>query len=227
VTARAPLGRLHVLVDSVSLAEAALEGGAPTLQVRVKAGSDRSRFEVVAAVAERCRSAGATCIVDDRADFAVAAGVDGVHVGADDLPVAVVRRVVGRSMLVGATARDPATARRLVAAGVDYLGVGPVYASTTKLGLPDPLGVAGVRAVVEAVPVPVVAISGITVTRVPEVLATGAHAIAVIGAVANADDPHEATSLLVRAVANSEAAPERGAGFAPLSGAASSEGQTT
>lgn len=212
----APLGRLHVLVDSVSLAEAALEGGAPTLQVRVKTGSDRSRYEVVAAVAERCRSAGATCIVDDRVDFAVAAGADGVHVGADDLPVAAVRRVVGRSLLVGATARDPATARRLVAAGADYLGVGPVYVSTTKLGLPDPLGVEGVRAVVEAVPVPVVAISGITAPRIPEVLATGAHAVAVIGAVAHADDPHEATAALVRAVAT----------FAPA-GAGSSEGRTT
>lgn len=196
-----PLGRLHVLVDSVSLAEAALEGGAPTLQVRVKTGSDRSRFEVVAAVAERCRSAGVTCIVDDRVDFAVAAGADGVHLGADDLPVAAARRVAGRELLVGATARDPATARRLVAAGADYLGVGPTYVSTTKSGLPDPVGVAGVRAVVEAVPVPVVAISGISVDRVPDVLATGAWAVAVIGAVARADDPRDATRALVRAVA--------------------------
>jgi thiamine-phosphate pyrophosphorylase len=105
--------------------------------------------------------------------------------------------------------------------------VGPVYVSTTKLGLPDPLGLAGVRAVVEAVPVPVVAISGITLARIPEVLATGAHAIAVIGAVATAEDPHEATAELVRAVANSEAALEGGAGCAPLSGAGSSEGKTT
>lgn len=217
----APLGRLHVLVDSVSLAEAALEGGAPTLQVRVKTGSDRSRYEVVAAVAERCRSAGATCIVDDRADFAVAAGADGVHVGADDLPVLATRRIVGRTLLVGGTARDPATARRLVAAGADYLGVGPVYASTTKLGLPDPLGLDGLRAVVESVPVPVVAISGITAARIPEVLATGAHAVAVIAAVANAPDPHEATSLLVRAVALATPEPP------PLSGAGSSEGRTT
>ena len=204
----AVLGRLHVLVDSVSLAEAALEGGAPTLQVRVKTGSDRARFDVVAAVAERCRSAGATCIVDDRADFAVAAGADGVHLGADDMPVTAVRRVVGRGLLVGATARNPDTARRHIAAGADYLGVGPTYVSTTKLGLPEPLGLDGVRAVVEAVPVPVIAIAGITVDRVPDVLATGAWGVAVIGAVAHADDPRDATRSLVRVVAALEPAPE-------------------
>ncbi|HMG44503.1 MAG TPA: thiamine phosphate synthase [Acidimicrobiales bacterium] len=198
---KASLGRLHVLVDSVSLAEAALEGGAPTLQVRLKLGSDRRRFDTVAAIADRCRAAGATCIVDDRGDFAVAAGADGVHVGDEDLSVAAVRRVVGSHLLVGATARNPESARRLVAAGADYLGVGPSYASGTKPDLPDPLGVEGVREVAASVPVPVIAISGVTAERVPELLAAGAWGVAVIGAVARADDPREATHALVTAVA--------------------------
>jgi thiamine-phosphate pyrophosphorylase len=205
------LGRLHVLVDSVSLAEAALEGGAPTLQARVKLGSDRRRFDTVAAIADRCRVAGATCIVDDRADFAVAAGADGVHVGADDLSIVAARRVMGPGMLVGATARDTETARRLVAAGADYLGVGPAYLSTTKQGLPAPLGCGGVRAIVEAVPIPVIAIAGITAARVPEVLAIGAWGVAVIGAVATADDPRVATRELVRAVARTIESLETGA----------------
>jgi thiamine-phosphate pyrophosphorylase len=195
------LGRLHVLVDTVALAEAALEGGAPTLQVRIKNGIDRHRFETVAAIADRCRDAGATCLVNDRADFAVAAGADGVHVGADDLSVAAVRRVVGPELLVGATARDPATALRLVDAGASYLGVGPTYATSTKDGLPRPLGPAGIRAVAGAVSVPVIAIAGITADRVPDVFAAGAWGIAVVGAVAASEDPHLATSELVRAVA--------------------------
>jgi thiamine-phosphate pyrophosphorylase len=143
------------------------------------------------------------CIVDDRADFAVAAGADGVHVGVDDLSVVAARRVVGPSGLVGATARDPEMARSLVAAGADYLGVGPVYISTSKAGLPSPLGLAGLRAVAEAVPVPVVGISGITAARVPDVLAAGAWGVAVIGAVATADDPRAATRDLVTVVARS------------------------
>lgn len=195
------IGRLHVLVDSLLLAEAALEGGAPTLQVRVKEGPDRRRFEVVAAIAERCRDAGATCLVNDRADFAVAAGADGVHVGAEDLTVPAVRRVVGPDALVGATARDPVTGRRLVEAGASYLGVGPTYATASKVGLPEPLGPSGVGLVAAAVEVPVVAIAGITPERVAEVLAAGAWGVAVIGAVAAAEDPHRATHELVTAVA--------------------------
>jgi thiamine-phosphate pyrophosphorylase len=194
------VGRLHVLVDSVALAEAALAGGAPTLQVRVKDGTDRERCAIVAAVAERCRAAGAQCIVDDRADFAVAAGAEGVHVGATDLPVDAVRRIVGPDLIVGGTVRDPAAARRAVELGADYLGVGPTYATSSKDGLPAPLGPSGVAAVAAAVDVPVVAIAGITVERVPEVLAAGAWGVAVIGAVSRAVDPVVATRALVEAV---------------------------
>jgi len=193
--------RLHVLVDSVSLAEAALEGGAPCLQARVKIGTDRARCAVVTAIVARCRVAGATCIVDDRADFAVAAGADGVHVGAEDLPVAAARSVVGPGLLVGATVRSGAAAVEAVAAGADYLGVGPVYVSGSKMGLPTPLGLAGLRSVVAAVSVPVIAISGITADRVPEVLATGAHGVAVIGAVSQASDPRAATHTLLTTLA--------------------------
>ena len=199
--ALAAIGRLHVLVDSVPLAEAALEGGAPTLQVRVKLGPDRRRFDTVAAIAERCRDAGATCLVNDRADFAVAAGADGVHVGIEDLPVAAVRRVVGPGAVVGATARNPAAGRQLVDAGANYLGVGPTFVTRSKVGLPTPIGLEGVQAVAEAVAVPVIAIAGITASRVADVLAAGAWGIAVIGAVSASDDPRLATRELVTAVA--------------------------
>jgi thiamine-phosphate pyrophosphorylase len=202
------IGRLHVLVDSVWLAEAALEGGAPTLQVRVKEGTDRQRFEIVAAVADRCRSAGVTCLVDDRADLVVATRADGVHVGAHDLPVAAVRRVVGSGAIVGATARDPVTAARLVEEGADYLGVGPTYRTTTKQGLPAPLGPGGVGAVARRVRVPVVAIAGITADRVAEVLAAGAWGVAAISAVSAAGDPRQATRELLDAVTAAAVAPE-------------------
>lgn len=200
------LGRLHVLVDSEGLAAAALDGGAPTIQVRLKGGTDAARFAVIAAVAERCRAAGAVCLVNDRVDLAMAAGADGVHLGADDLPVGAARRVLGPAAVVGGTARDPATARRLVAQGASYLGVGPTYATASKAGLPDPVGVPAVRAVSAAVDVPVVAIAGITAARVAEVMAAGAYGVAVIGAVAGADDPRAATRELVAAVSAALAA---------------------
>jgi thiamine-phosphate pyrophosphorylase len=194
------LGRLHVLVDSLIVAEAALEAGAPTLQARLKTGTDGDRFRLALHIAERCRAAGATCLVNDRADLAVAVEADGVHVGADDLPVPAVRRVVGPDALVGGTARDPETARRLVAEGASYLGVGPTFATASKVGLPDPIGVDGVRAVVEAVDVPVIAIAGITVATVESVMSTGAYGVAVIGAIVDSPDPHTATHDLMLAV---------------------------
>jgi thiamine-phosphate pyrophosphorylase len=199
--ARERLGRLHVLVDSLVVAEAALEAGAPTLQVRLKSGSDADRYRLTAAIAERCRAAGATCLVNDRVDMALAVEADGVHVGATDLPVAVARRLLGPGAIVGGTARDPDTARRLVEEGATYLGVGPTFATTSKTGLPDPIGLDGLRAVVDAVDVPVIAISGITAERVDAVIGTGAHGIAVIAAVAEAPDPHVATHDLMLAVA--------------------------
>ncbi len=193
------LGRLHVIVDTVDLARAALDGGAPVLQVRVKEGTDRQRLAVAATVAKLCRERGALCIVNDRADLAVAASAGGVHVGADDLPVAAARAVVGRRLLVGGTARDADTARRLVGEGADYLGVGPCYATTSKTGLPEPGGPERVRAVASAVAVPVIAIAGVTVARIPELLDAGAWGVAVIGAVRDAIDPVAATKELVEA----------------------------
>lgn len=199
--ARERLGRLHVLVDSLELADAALDGGAPTLQVRLKAGTDADRYRLAAVIAERCRAAGAACLVNDRADIAVAVAADGVHVGSTDLPVEAVRRVVGPAALVGGTARGPATARRLIAEGASYLGVGPTYPTLSKDSLPEPIGLDGLRSVVAAVDdVPVIAIAGMTAGRVDEVLATGAWGVAVIGAVADADNPRKATSELAAAV---------------------------
>jgi thiamine-phosphate pyrophosphorylase len=169
--------------------------------VRLKTGADADKYRLAGATAERCRAAGATCLVNDRADLAVAVEADGVHVGADDLPVPIVRRIVGPGRLVGGTARDPETARRLESEGAGYLGVGPTFATATKSGLPEPIGVEGVRAVVEAVGVPVIAIAGITADTVDAVLATGAWGVAVIGAIAAAPDPHVATHDLMMAVA--------------------------
>jgi thiamine-phosphate pyrophosphorylase len=198
---RERLGRLHVLVDSLELADAALDGGAPTLQVRLKDGTDADRYRLAAIIAERCRAAGATCLVNDRADVAVAVAADGVHVGATDLPVEAVRRVVGPAALVGGTARGPATARRLITEGASYLGVGPTYPTLSKDSLPEPIGLDGLRSVVAAVDdVPVIAIAGMTAGRVDEVLATWAWGLAVIGAVADADNPRKATSELAAAV---------------------------
>jgi thiamine-phosphate pyrophosphorylase len=174
--------------------------GELAVQVRVDDHvTDREAYELTLAVLEVCRSAGVLCLVNDRLDVAVAAGADGAHVGADDLPVAAARRVLGPAAVLGATCRDPGAGRAAVEAGASYLGVGPAYATSTKDGLPEPIGPAGVGAVAGAVDRPVVAIGGVTPQRVPALRAAGAYGIAVVGAIAR--DPERATGDFLKALA--------------------------
>jgi thiamine-phosphate pyrophosphorylase len=202
----AALGRLHLITppdlraDGLEVLGAALDAGAPLVQVRVKDGTDRDRLSVARRVRARCRQAGAACIVDDRADLALAVSADGVHVGADDLPVEVVRGMLGPAAIVGGTCRNPDDARRAETAGATYVGAGPVYGSTTKAGLPEPMGPGGIEAIAAAVSIPVIAISGVTVDRVPELLDAGAHGVAVVAAVFGAADPAAETARFLDAL---------------------------
>ncbi len=200
------LGRLHVLTDTrdgrdaLAVVQAALSVGAPVVQVRSKGGTDRELHDLAERVARMCDGAGALCVVDDRVDIALAVGAGGTHLGAHDLPVAAARRVAGPSHVLGGTAREPVRAAQLVDEGATYLGVGPSFSTSTKDGLPDPLGAAGVGAVARTVDVPVIAIGGITVERVPELLAAGAHGVAVVAALSDAADPAAATRALLQAL---------------------------
>jgi len=202
------LGRLHVITDNrfgrdPRLAvPVALDGGADVIQVRVKGWTDRRLLELTEQVVAWCEQYGAACIVNDRVDVALASRAGGVHLGADDLPVSVARRLLGSQAFVGGTARDAATARALVAAGATYLGVGPCFATVTKAGLPDPIGLAGVAAVAVAVDVPIIAIGGIRVGQIAELRAAGAYGVAVVDAVSGADDQAGAVRDLSRALAS-------------------------
>lgn len=187
--------KLHVVTPpgvaerELATTHALLEAGAPLVQVRTKAVDDRTRLRAASGVMRSARTTGATCLVNDRVDIVLAAGADGVHVGADDLPATVARRLLGPDLIVGATCRNAEDARRAEGEGASYLGVGPVFATSTKTGLPDPMGPRGVEAVAAAVDVPVIAISGITVDNAAAVLDAGAWGVAVVGAVYEADDP--------------------------------------
>lgn len=198
------IGRLHVLTDTrpgrdaLTVVSAALAAGADTIQVRVTdAMSDRAAYELSRRILDLCRARGVPCLINDRLHVALAIGADGAHVGADDLPVAVARRILGPDAILGATARDPGTARRAVADGASYLGVGPAYQTSTKPGLPAPIGPEGVAAVAAATTVPVIAIGGVTAARIPVLRAAGAHGVAVVGAVSEAADPAAACTALV------------------------------
>ncbi len=193
--------QLHVLTDDLGAGLAALDAGAPVIQVRAPGLCDRALHDLAATLCAAAHDRGACCIVDNRVDVALAVGADGVHVGADDLPVAVARRLLGPDAVVGASARTLPAAHAAVADGASYLGVGPCYPTSSKPGLPDPIGLGRLAEIADAVGVPVVAIGGVTASTVAEVLAAGAAGVAVIGAVTRAADPAAATRALLAALA--------------------------
>jgi thiamine-phosphate pyrophosphorylase len=224
------LGRLHLITDTrpgrdpIGCVRAALAAqlaageriraatGPLVVQVRVEDdATDLETYELALRVRDLCAAAGATCLINDRLHVALAVGAAGGHVGALDLPVAAARRVLGPDAILGATARLPGTGLAAAADGASYLGVGPCYATTTKTGLPAPLGPAGVASVATAVPVPVIAIAGVTRARVAELLAAGAYGVAVVGAISGAADPGQAVRDLLHELAHAapEAAPTR------------------
>ena len=209
VRARDRLGaaRLCVLVDGRAdgrefsrLVESLLEAGVRMLQLRDKeldAARLAERARAAVAIARRrLPDGGATIIVNDRADVAVATDADGVHVGARDLPVPAARRVVGPRRLVGRTAHDLTEARAAVDEGADYLGVGPCFPTTTKrfaaFAPPEFL-----RAIPREIGLPAFAIGGITLERLDELAAAGIDRLAVASAVTGAADPAAAAAAII------------------------------
>jgi thiamine-phosphate pyrophosphorylase len=183
-----------------ALAAAVDQGSSLAIQVRAKGATDRELLSLTCRVLDLARPAGVPVIVDDRVDVAAAAGADGVHLGVHDLPVAAARRLVGDSMVVGGTARTPEAAQAAASSGASYLGVGPAFTTTTKDGLPEPLGLQGIEAVARSTPLPVIAIGGVNSLRVPALLKAGAHGVAVVSAVSEAADPRAATTAILRAI---------------------------
>ncbi|WP_433529928.1 thiamine phosphate synthase [Micromonospora sp. CA-263727] len=201
------LGRLHLITDTrpgrdpLAVLRAVLPVARDELVVQVRVedtATDRQAYDLTRRVVTLCMPYAVTCLVNDRLHVALAAGAAGGHVGADDLPVGAARRVLGPTAVLGATARAPGTAVEAVAAGATYLGVGPYRPTSTKEALPAAIGAAGVRAVAEAVGVPVIAIGGVTAAEVPALRAAGAYGVAVVGALSGAADPARAAGELLR-----------------------------
>ena len=179
------------------VALAAIEGGATAVQLRAPELDDDELVPLARELAEACRGAGVLFIVNDRPDVAALVRADGAHVGQGDAPLEA-RDRLGPGLVLGISVDDAAQARAAAAAGADYLGV-TVWGTPTK-----PEAVAGgpslVTAVVEASGLPVVGIGGIDASNAAEVLTAGAAGVAVISAVAAAEDPVGATRALRAAI---------------------------
>jgi len=183
----------------LEIAAAALRGGVTALQLRWKSGPLREMLRLGEALRELCRHHGVPFLVNDRVDVALALDADGVHVGQEDLPPEVARRLLGPRALIGLSARTPEQARAAEAAGVDYLGTGSVFPTTSKAN-PTLIGLEGLAAVVRSTRLPVVAIGGVSPENAAACIRAGAVGVAVISAITLAPDPEAAARALRQAV---------------------------
>jgi thiamine-phosphate diphosphorylase len=180
------------------VAAAAIAGGATMIQLRDKEASIPDLIRIGEELRQLTSASGVTFIVNDHIDVALAVGADGVHLGMNDTSLAQARCQVGPKMIIGFS---PATCADAIAAQeADYLGVGPVYATSTKSDAGRAIGLAGLRKFVKQTKLPVIAIGGISANNIHDVVKTGAMGAAVISAVVAADDITAATARLRRLI---------------------------
>jgi len=200
--ARLAAARLYLCTpirpDLGELAEAVLGAGVDVIQLRDKQAEAGPLLEAAAVLRAAADRHGALLAVNDRADVALAAGADVLHLGQDDLPMAWARRVLGDGVLLGRSTHGLDQFRRAVAEPWDYLAVGPVWPTATKPGRP-PVGTGLLRAVADLAPsTPWFAIGGIDETNLDEVTGAGATRVVVVRAITDAPDPVAATRGLRR-----------------------------
>lgn len=212
------LGRLYLVAtprphmsedEFLARVSAALDGGVDVLQLRCKDAEGLAYLRLAGRVKELARAAEVPFIINDRADIALAAGADGVHLGQDDLPPECARRILPAGAIIGRSSHEPADAERALGEGATYFAVGPVWETPTKPGR-KAAGLSYVHDVVgRRVDVPWFAIGGITHDNVGQVLEAGATRIAVVRAILDARDPAEAARVFTEALRQVERAEEQ------------------
>jgi thiamine-phosphate pyrophosphorylase len=185
--------------DLAPFLDAVLGAGVDIVQLREKGLEAREELALLEVFADACRRHGRLLAVNDRADVALAAGADVLHLGQDDLPVPVARQILGPEPLIGRSSHSPAQADAAAAEpGVDYFCAGPVWATPTKPGRPA-TGPGLLSHVARSAPErPWFAIGGISLGRLDEVLAAGATRVVVVRAITEADDPGTAAASFAK-----------------------------
>ena len=199
------LTQTHCKIPILDAAREVLRGGADVVQLREKEMRDRELVRLAHELRRMTANVAVGLIVNDRPDIARLVDADGVHLGQEDLTPAAARKVLAHGQIVGVSTHSIDQARQAVADGADYIGVGPVFPTTTK-GYEQGVGLEYVRTAAAEVRVPLVAIGGITVETVPESLqAAGARhvIIAVCSAILGADDIEAATRAFKETIAQS------------------------
>lgn len=185
----------HTEESFLRTVEAALRGGVTLLQLREKNRSAREYMELARKVKALCDQYQVPLLIDDRVDVAAAADAAGVHVGQSDIPVTDARRILGPEKIVGATAKTVEQAMEAWEQGADYLGVGAIYPTTTKVKTVL-TKVSTLQEICKAVPIPVNAIGGLNADNMDILQGTGIAGICVVSAIMKAEEPEKASREL-------------------------------
>ena len=169
----------RALIDCV---REALEGGVKLVQYRAKTASSAEMYAEALQLKALCDSFNVPLIINDRLDIAMAVGAAGVHLGQDDLPCAVARKLLGEDYIIGVSAHNPAEAKAALQSGADYLGCGAVFGTATKADVKK-LGTEGLAAICREKGLPVVGIGGVTADNYREVRAAGADGAAIVSGI--------------------------------------------
>ncbi|MFA6008568.1 MAG: thiamine phosphate synthase [Desulfobacteraceae bacterium] len=165
-----------------------IQAGIKIIQYREKEKHMGERYRECQVIREMTLKVGVTFIVNDHVDLALAVSADGIHVGQDDMPLHVIRRLTGGKMIIGLSTHSPEQAQRAVVDGADYIGVGPIFNTTTKKDVVDAVGFDYLDYVVKNIPIPFVAIGGIKEHNAAELVNRGAYCLAMITELVAADD---------------------------------------
>ena len=210
--------RLYLIVDPTqctrddpaAVAAAAVQGGVTLIQYRDKHAGTRDLIEGLQRVQAAVRDSGVPVLINDRVDVAFAADAQGVHLGQDDMPADIARRLLGANAVIGATIRSATEAESTPLEFVDYVGIGGVFPTDSKQPSNAPIGVDGFTDLAARIrrrrpDLALVAISGITAATAPQLMAAGASGVAVISSICSDRDPQQAASRLRAAIDNATA----------------------
>ena len=186
--------------STLDIVKAAVRGGATCVQLREKACSTLDFIEQALAIKDFLKSSGVPLIINDRVDVALAVEADGVHLGQTDMPLDIAKKILAGSMIIGISAESLEDAVEAEKGGADYLGVSPIYATGTKTDTAPPLGLKGLRAMREAVHLPLVGIGGLNRDNAAAVIQNGANGVAIVSAIVSADDPATAARDLLQTI---------------------------
>ena len=191
--------------SNLDIISAAVAGGVTMVQLREKEATTREFCEEGLKIREFLGEHNIPLIINDRLDIVLALDADGIHVGQDDMPVVVARRILGEDKIIGASVFTPAEAREAEAAGADYLGLSPIFVTSTKPGLTAQIGIDGIAPIRQAVRIPLVGIGSMKAGNAFEAVRAGLDGVAVVSAICSHRDPEAAARAIKAEVMRAKA----------------------